>query len=330
MQNETIVVIIPYYNGSAFIERAIESVVAQTRSADEFIIVNDGSRDEERAFLAALAVRYPFTILDKANGGQGSARNAGVKASTSAFICFLDQDDFYLQNHIADLLAAKPEDTMRFGWVYADLWIADGDGKVIETEIVGRRGNNPKKSLPQMLGDDMYVLPSAALISREAFEAVGGFDEQFMGYEDDDLFIRIFREGFSNHFLPKPVTAWCKHGASTSFGIRMHRSRFRFFKKYVELCPDQPTTDVFFYRDHLYHRFQAGFVDEYFKSVVARSEHSDEIREIARESIEIGLASIYLPRLPRLYLLTMRYAIDLPVAFQRLLMRIAGKVATGF
>jgi glycosyltransferase involved in cell wall biosynthesis len=96
----SVVVIIPFYNGADFIERSVKSVFEQSVPATEVIVVNDGSRPEERASLDALAARYPFRIIDKENGGQGSARNAGVKASTSDFICFLDQDDFYLPNHI--------------------------------------------------------------------------------------------------------------------------------------------------------------------------------------------------------------------------------------
>ncbi len=57
-------------------------------------------------------------------------------------------------------------------------------------------GSHPKRRLLSCLGEDMFILPSASLISRKAFEAVGGFDERLSGYEDDDLFLRLFRAGY--------------------------------------------------------------------------------------------------------------------------------------
>ena len=132
----SVVVVIPFYNGADFIERSVKSVFNQTVPADEVIVVNDGSRPEEREALGALAGRYPFRIVDKENGGQGSARNAGVAASRSDYLCFLDQDDFYLPNHIEILVGAIPAGDARFGFVYADLYEADVDGNVVRAELV--------------------------------------------------------------------------------------------------------------------------------------------------------------------------------------------------
>ena len=95
--------VIPFYNGADFIERAVKSVFNQTVPADEVVVVNDGSRPEEREALGALAGRYPFRIVDKENGGQGSARNAGVAVSRSDYICFLDQDDKPLNGYTVTL-----------------------------------------------------------------------------------------------------------------------------------------------------------------------------------------------------------------------------------
>lgn len=55
---------------------------------------------------------------------------------------------------------------------------------------------------------DMFVLPGATLISKDAFDAVGGFDERLTGYEDDDLFIRIFCAGYIGVYVNRVLTAW--------------------------------------------------------------------------------------------------------------------------
>lgn len=274
----TVVVVIPYYNGSRWIERAVKSVAEQTVKPDEFIVVNDGSKIEERAALTPLADKYGFRIIDKPNGGQGSARNTGVAASTSDYICFLDQDDFYLENHIEILTENLPEKDLRLGFVYADLHIADGDGGLIFTSSVKEHSpSNPKKSLIDLLRSDMFVLPSASIITRKAFESVGGFDEQFMGYEDDDLFLRIFRKGFTNYYVDEPVTVWCIHGESTSYSVKMSRSRFKYFVKLSQQYPDNPERGLYFFRDCIAPRFGRAFLADAVKATVKRSADKPEI-----------------------------------------------------
>jgi glycosyltransferase involved in cell wall biosynthesis len=298
----TVVVVIPFYNGADFIERSVRSVFAQSVPASEVIVVNDGSRPEERAALDGLALRFPFRILDKENGGQGSARNAGVAASTADYICFLDQDDFYLPNHIETLLSSIPPDDRLFGFVYADLYEADGDGNIVRTGVVKEHAQHPKRNILDLLRHDMFVLPSAALVSREAFEAVGGFDSQFMGFEDDDLFLRIFRKGYSNHFVDKAVTVWCIHTASTSFGIRMVRSRFKYFKKLTQMFPDEHQRGRYWFRECLVPRFQPYFVNHAIESIKNDDQYRAEMSAILAEYAAMVLANPYVGRKKKLRL----------------------------
>ncbi len=279
----SVVVIIPYYNGSGFIERAVKSVFDQTIPADEVVVVNDGSREDQKLALHELGKKYPFTIIDKENGGQGSARNAGVAGSKSDFICFLDQDDFYLPNHIEILTAGIPKDDYRFGWVYADLFEANGDGSVVRTSMVKEHAAHPKRTVVDLLGSDMFVLPSASLISRAAYEAVEGFDPQFVGYEDDDLFMRLFRKGFSNYFIDKPVTVWCIHTNSASYSIRMARSRMLYFKKLLKWFPDEPEKARFYFRDCLMRRFGPMFFVDALNAAKKQDPNRAEIFDNLKE-----------------------------------------------
>ncbi len=298
----TVVVVIPFYNGSEFIERAVRSVFEQSVPANEVVVVNDGSLAPEREFAHALAERYPFRMVDKANGGQGSARNAGVAASTAEYICFLDQDDFYLPDHIKTLAGAIPPDEALFGFVYADLYEADGKGNIVRTGVVKEHSTHPKRSIFDLLRNDMFVLPSAALVSRKAFEAVEGFDPQFMGFEDDDLFLRIFRKGYTNHFVDKAVTVWCIHTASTSFGIRMVRSRFKYFKKLARMFPDEPRRARYYLRDYLVPRFHPYFVNYAIESTKNNDEHRAEMGEILAEYAQMILSNPHVARRTKLKL----------------------------
>lgn len=230
----SVAVIIPYYNGSKWIERALISVFDQTVKPKEVIVVNDGSSLEEQSALAELSNHYLFIIINKTNGGQGSARNVGVSASTASYISFLDQDDFYLPNHIEDLVRALPQQDSSFGFVYANLHRGNEHGDIIQPNMLNHQKNRHPKhnNIIDLLQFDLYILPSASLISRETFDAIGGFDEQFVGYEDDDLFIRIILAGYRHYYINTSVTVWCIRENSVSKSIQMSRSRFKFFKKY--------------------------------------------------------------------------------------------------
>jgi glycosyltransferase involved in cell wall biosynthesis len=287
----TVAVIIPFYNGKKWIEGAVKSVVEQTVKPDEFVVVNDGSTAEEREMLPALAERYGFRVLDKANGGQGSARNAGVWATTAEFIAFLDQDDSFLPQHIEDLLLTIPANDLRLGYVYANLCLANEDGYIRHSNILRdqiREGRHPKQgSAAELISHDMFVLPSASLVKRTAFMALGGFDEQFIGYEDDDLFLRMFRNGYTNYFLDKPVTLWRHYRGSTSYTVKMSQSRFKYFKKLAVDYKDEVHFNNYYFRDCLIGRFGHHFLDEPIKARERNSPDLNALIEILREYSEI-------------------------------------------
>lgn len=93
--SEKISVIIPVYNVEKYLERCVESVMRQTYQNLEVILVNDGSTDGSLSVCKGLQKKYPKLILvDKKNGGLSSARNAGIKASSGAYVAFLDSDDW--------------------------------------------------------------------------------------------------------------------------------------------------------------------------------------------------------------------------------------------
>lgn len=233
----SVVAVIPLYNGARFIEEAIRSVFDQTRRPEECIVVDDGSFDEGPNIIAKLAEQLPIRLLRKPNGGQSSARNFGVAHSTSNLIAFLDQDDAWYPEHLAKLI--KPYMARRndeaLGWVYADLDEGDEEGHVLTRHFLRTRpAKHPKTSVAECLRDDMFVLPSASLIARHAFEAVGGYDERLSGYEDDDLFVRLLDHGFDNVFIDEALSLWRIYAFSTSYSPRMARSRMIFARKAFE------------------------------------------------------------------------------------------------
>lgn len=298
MKKPLVAVIIAHFNGSNTISTALKSVYQQTRLPDEVIVVDDGSSGNEFAVLQELQKVFQFTLLRQANGGQSSARNLGVSKSECDFVCFLDQDDYYLSNHIEDLLGAWDFQDSRLAFAYGDLWRQTFDGIITSHSCVKIEGPHPHTDIASMIRRNLYILPSATMISRTAFLEVGGFDVQFRGYEDDDLFIRFFAAGYSNKYLDRAVTVWTLNRNSTSFSESMARSRFRYFEKLLGDFGSGQLPDLKVFSELLVPRFAFQFAADVIEAAMNDSVYFEERQqrlaafiEVFRASSEIRLSS---------------------------------------
>jgi glycosyltransferase involved in cell wall biosynthesis len=270
--NPQIAAIIPLYNGARFIAQALDSVLSQNLPPSEIIVVDDGSVDEGPIIVQRYAHKYPIRLLRKPNGGQSSARNFGVANSNATYVALLDQDDAWYPNHLQELIMPFRQPRQHeLGWVYSDLDEVDTDGNmVIRSFLRMLPARHPKRDVYACLAMDMFILPSASLISRKAFEEVGGFDENLTGYEDDDLFLRLFRAGYDNIYLDIPLTQWRIHTGSSSYSPRMSESRAIYFRKLLANYPDEPLRRRYFARDCLAPRFFPKLASDYLVAVRAR------------------------------------------------------------
>jgi glycosyltransferase involved in cell wall biosynthesis len=294
LRNTSISIVIPFHNGSRWIERALESVQNQTVQPNEIIVVNDGSSEDESKFLIDIQQRFSFRILHQDNAGQSAARNFGISEATSDYICLLDQDDYYLPKHNQILLENADFGDPRFGYSYGDLWRANESGQILSHSSINVKIQHPHKNLKTLVGKNMYIVPSATLISRRAFLAVGGFDPELRGYEDDDLFLRFFLAGYSNKYTPEAVTVWTINTSSTSFTESMARSRFIYFKKLLKTFPEGSVVGTHVFGDLMYKRFAYQFAGDVIESVFRGGEYYeervarlDEYRALVRSSNEV-------------------------------------------
>ena len=294
MASKSVSVVIAFYNGSRWIERALESVQNQTIPPNEVIVVNDGSSVDELGFLVGLQKFFDFQILNQENSGQSAARNLGVSKATSDYICLLDQDDYYLPKHNQILLETADFEDPKFGFSYGDLWRSNEAGQILSHSSINVKIKHPHTSLNTLVGKNMFIVPSATLISRTAFLAVGGFDSQLRGFEDDDLFLRFFLAGYSNRFTPEAVTVWTINTSSTSFTESMARSRFIYFKKLLKTFPEGSVVGTYVFGQLLYKRFAYQFAGDVIESAFKGGENYEErlarlkeFRSIVRSSNEI-------------------------------------------
>jgi glycosyltransferase involved in cell wall biosynthesis len=177
-------VIIPTHNRASMVKEAIESVLAQSYTDRELIVVDDGSTDVTEAALAAFLPQ--LTYIYQEHKGVSAARNRGAAMARGEYLAFLDSDDLWLAN--------KLKRQMRFMTSHPDALICYTD------EIWIRRGVrvNPMKKHRKYSGMIFphclplcIISPSSALFDRRLFEDAGGFDESFAVCEDYDLWLRI-------------------------------------------------------------------------------------------------------------------------------------------
>jgi glycosyltransferase involved in cell wall biosynthesis len=263
-------VVIPLYNGRDFIQEALNSVLTQSLAPDEIIVVDDGSIDDGPEIVSRMAQSHSIILLRKENGGQSSARNVGIARAHGDLIALLDQDDVWYPHHLATLVKPFIEShSLDIGWTYSNLDRIDIDGSMLIRSFLTRLPTaHPKRSLIECLGQDMFVVPSASLISRKAFQAVGGFDESLSGYEDDDLFLRMFRAGYDNNFIDAPLSRWRIYPTSTSYSSRMARSRRIYAEKLLRAYPDEPREVKYYTTRVIAPRFLAQMLAEYRKAIV--------------------------------------------------------------
>jgi hypothetical protein len=182
----------------------------------------------------------------------------------------------------------------KFGFSYGDLWRSNEAGQILSHSSINVKIKHPHTSLNTLVGKNMFIVPSATLISRTAFLAVGGFDPELRGFEDDDLFLRFFLAGYSNRFTSEAVTVWTINTSSTSFTESMARSRFIYFKKLLKTFPEGSVVGTYVFGQLMYKRFAYQFAGDVIESAFKGGENYEErlsrlkeFRSIVRSSNEI-------------------------------------------
>jgi glycosyltransferase involved in cell wall biosynthesis len=197
-------VVLVFLNEERFLKEAIASVRDQTLTDWELILVDDGSTDRSTSIARELAaedarIRYADHPGHQ-NRGISASRNLGVAHSTAPYIAFLDADDVWVPDKLAeqvDLLKKTTDIAMVCGsllyWYSWDPAATDADVVLLTGGTADRRFDPPEAALAN------YPLAREAgagvdlLVRRSVFEAVGGFEDRFRGvYEDQAFLIKVF------------------------------------------------------------------------------------------------------------------------------------------
>jgi glycosyltransferase involved in cell wall biosynthesis len=228
----TISIIIPAYNAEQFLAATLNSVLAQTVSEWELLIIDDGSHDSTRMISEKYAARDPrIQVWTKANAGVSAARNFGYARSNpnSEFLCFLDADDVWEPKALEILrqaLTAHPEAPAAYGLArYIDKAGAALEPGVCESHQRTRWGiedgrvtrwpdDRPTDFTVEAVMERI-VTSGTVLIRRHTLEISGLFDPSLRLWEDWDLWLRISRIG-GLIFVNKLVLGYRQHGGNVS------------------------------------------------------------------------------------------------------------------
>ncbi len=211
-------VIIPAYNCERTIFDTVKSVLDQTFSDFELIIVNDGSTDSTLDVISRIEDPR-IIILSHQNSGANFTRNRGLEYATGKYIAFLDSDDIWKVNKLelqVKALEDNPDVSLAYSWVDR----IDQTGKLIRR---GSRLNVSGNVYAYLLLSDFLENGSNPLIRKDALDTVGNFDESLRAAQDWDIYLRL-----SHHHqfiaVPTPQILYRESNNSLSSNHRVWES----------------------------------------------------------------------------------------------------------
>jgi glycosyltransferase involved in cell wall biosynthesis len=181
----TVSVIIPTYNRSRKLIRAVRSVLNQTFKDYEILVVDDGSGDDT---YEALTLYMPLIqyIRQPVNRGVSAARNAGIKSAAAPWIALLDSDDYWLKEKLHVQMEFIEQNPGTVACQTEEIWKRNGRRVNPKRRHRKPSGNIFAQSLKLCL-----VSPSSVILRKSLFDEVGLFDETLPAAEDYDLWLRI-------------------------------------------------------------------------------------------------------------------------------------------
>lgn len=240
-------VLIPTYNRKAYLREAIDSVLAQTYTDYEIIVVDDGSTDGTGEALAA-AYGEQIRYVRQDNQGESVARNRGLELAQGEYVALLDSDDLWLPEKLARQMTAIETDA-KVGLVFCQSWIIDGEGRRVHDIPHGTHLRNGKLTLEGLCLHNRISGPSTTLIRRAVLNHIGGFDPDIHFGEDWDLWLRIAMH-YELAFVPEPLACIRRHHGTQCYYPSVERNAQRLaqhltiLEKAFASWPDEPPTEL--------------------------------------------------------------------------------------
>lgn len=230
-------VIIPLYNKECFIENTLKSVLNQSFTDFEVIIINDGSTDKsEEKTLEFKDARIQY--FHKENGGVSSARNFGIEKSKSDYIAFIDADDYWYPNFLQEMhqnIHKHPEFK-----VFSAAIEVETAKKVIPSKYsILKTGDCEIVNYFEASSKESVIWTSCAVFHKSVFEKVGVFDPKIKIAEDTDLWIRVGLN-YNVLFSWKILARYCYDSNSVSRNLKYIMEESTLLKYGIEEKKNKP------------------------------------------------------------------------------------------
>lgn len=254
--NPNVSIILPYYEGFPWLQRAVQSVRRQTHEAWELLIVDDGSRHGPERIVAKFHDDR-IRLLRIPHAGKGAALNAGVENARSEAVCFLDQDDIMLPQRLERQLGALDRSPLING-VYSDYERRYDSGEFID-RFTSRQAAPGEVLHSLATGRSLFTMQT--LMVRKPFvEKAGGFSEdpRLVGLDDVEFFVRLILSDPLLVYTPGVVQCWVLHGQNFSRSDDFQKARLWWLKRLSELAVDHPLLRAEMPRFSFHSRYMRG------------------------------------------------------------------------
>lgn len=199
-------VIMPVYNGSNYLREAIDSVINQTYSNIEIIVVNDGSNDDGQTENIALSYQDKIRYFKKDNGGVATALNLGIQSMTGEYFSWLSHDDLYYPQKIETQIALLSTLADKKTILYGGYDLINPSSKVIGSVKLDTANSISKLNTPLFPILRGLVNGCTLLVHKDHFARTGLFDPMLKTTQDYALWFKMFRDAnimFSDKILVK-------------------------------------------------------------------------------------------------------------------------------
>ncbi len=265
MERPWLSVILPTYNGEAFLESALESVLPQLDGRVEVIAVDDGSTDSTIQILESYREKMPLVIFERGRIGSWVANtNFGLEQARGDYVCFLHQDDLWLDGRLSHLRSWIDQSRSTALFLHPSRFI-DSDGRGVGLWRCPLPGGEVLESafvVERLLVQNFISMP-APMFSRELALKVGGLDEDLWYTADWDFWLKLAALG-KTVYHPQALSAFRIHPLSQT-AVRSDRNDD--FRKQLEIVLERHLEDW-----------------KSFESIGRR------VRRIAQYSVEVNIA----------------------------------------
>jgi len=229
-------VIIPTYNCADYLPKAISSVLTQTYSDFEVIVVDDGSTDHTKETMRRFQsdkVRY----LYQENKGPGSARNYALKEAKGNIITFLDADDYFHPVNIEKKISIF-KNNQSIHWIFSDVYFVNPEGvniclgsdyfKAAYTSELFQQ----KRIFEALLKEGNFISTATMMLRRECFDAIGLFDASQILHQDYLQWLHLAHSFPNYSYIDEPITYITRRASSWgNIGKKSFEERLKLYNK---------------------------------------------------------------------------------------------------